>query len=623
MRSPLQRSIEDNQPLYVIRDVKRDGNASYDLSLAAFRGRLDVVSWLINEGVTPPLIGSELEEQHLLVAKFLASCGVNNLVNDPIVTEGVCFRALSQKETGLLDRVLENVANPHEFIELALCQKDSTVADKLLNRSKTLRQKIRNGDAFNYTAGFWTAVNQLDFWTEDQKEAKADSKTLGKACPTPEDWILTLRQLRMAGKFNEFMSVYPKAVAWLPAIGSEVLDKPMMLTDSKLDDSLQQIFQAAASVNHELFEKNRITLEIYYALSLRAYRSKNYVALKTILDHCDKQELLKMLIIKDEKGFSLFLLVGVGFNLLQLSLDWSRESFTPKFKNLCWKNEGNFEEFVRPFADYKSMLQYEKARNINYLEQKIERLSRFTTQLNQEIGAKCCLEERFSSPIACSLGGKILFGIYVASMMVSSIFLSLGLTQAIQICAYYCRAYSYDKSKCFQTANDCVTAGWTSMMGLTMGYFVLGFLLGFATGLYTGTGTPFFKKGRERFHELPINCYSQVTQTAATGLFDDFKEMQANPFVNRNLDSKVAHVLPDAERLLIEKQAELQRWRTASDHRVEMIPEVKKEEPVPAQEDDGIPELWVHSSQLFSLRTGYQLDSKERVGLLAFNRGTS
>jgi hypothetical protein len=130
MNSRVVQYVQRHYPLEVIKELKLsndDAKAALDLSIS--QGRWDLAAYFLNSDVPLPLVDSELGNRYALLAKCLGASGANTLPTDPIVSEGLYFRALSQNETILSDRVLPHVFNPHDFVPLALEEKNSKAAE--------------------------------------------------------------------------------------------------------------------------------------------------------------------------------------------------------------------------------------------------------------------------------------------------------------------------------------------------------------------------------------------------------------------------------------------------------------------------------------------------------------
>lgn len=543
----LQQFIKTKQPLSLLKEFKLNGdnNDSEVLQIAASQGRLDVVSWLLNENVYIRSIDEKLAEQQPLMAKFLTACHALSRTVDSVVADAICFRSLYQDEKGLAECVIPNMTRPQDFIALALERKNSETAHKLLNRVRENKQEIKCTDFSNLTPGYWAAVHNLNFL----KEAHADD---------PENWLLTLRQLGAENKDEELVKTYDAA--------HKTAQNDFCEQDEKeQEEKISSSFKAATIANNDVLKKLNLTQENYYELFAHAYAKKNYVAIKTILDCCDPKALLKMLLMKNEQQMSLFLLIGANFNLYDLALYFRQDTCLPKFIALAWGSEGDFKQFVQPIAKCKTLSEWETEKRAMHLNHQIQLLSRFTRALDEKIKSARCYEER----LGCNTWGKKLW------LLITFLTLATGLSLLTSNPACFESQMSPDYKNCTDHGTK-MTIG--IILTIVSGLSTIGIL----SLLMVDACPPpqhecrLIKCGDVRFHELPINQCGQQVQSSVDAIFDEFNPLINNPFANRTIHNPVSDILPDIKQLLKEKQSELKQ--------LNIIPETKMEVKVEALE---------------------------------------
>lgn len=575
----LQQSIQSHQPLSILKELKinSDNNDMTALDIAAVHGRIEVISWLLNEGVPIRSIDEKLTQQQPLIAQFLTACSHHGVAN-PVMTESICFRALSQEEKGLADCVIPNLTHPQDYLALSLERKNTEAAQKLITRTREQKQELKYTHSSNLTPGFWAAVHELNILNDVHHDE--------------EEWLLTLRQLSEEDQHAVIDKTYRSAPK---KAQKDLFDKDEEKIEEKMSESFKKMLKAAAVANNDALKKLNPNVENYYELFSYVYRKKNYVAIQTLFGCCDLEALLKMLLLNGKQEMSLFLIIGSGLHLHHLALSFQKDVCLPKFISLGWENENEFKQFNQPLAIYKTIREWETAKTIAHLNHQIRLFSRFTNALDDEIKKTRCYQERFD----CNIWKKIWV---VATFLI----LLPGIGSAIQL------AYCPKESRCF---ND-----YSASTGMFLGvssvsiFFLLSAILEDVCAQKKWNGR-LIKVGNEaRFYELPVNHYNDQVQQAATAIFAEFAEANSNPFATRTLDSKVSDVLPTIKQLLEEKQTALEPLQVIPDVKIELIPmdlEVKIEKKANSilVEEDDLADLFKPSS--YSYASFFQNDSNK------------
>lgn len=516
MQSRLLQSIKD-QPIEILREFKVGADAKETLRQACTMGRIDVVIYLLNAGVQVQGISdTSIVDRFPLLAKILGACGAFHQPNDPEITEGMCFRAYSQNEPHLVQRVATQESFPHALAALAFENKNERDA-KFLLESKPGKQLEK--DPYRCTAGYWAAVNRIDM--------------LELACTDTQEWVMTLAQLSHDAKYEEWEIVYRTA----------------MKKDTSIDDKFfnfehetggDKLLLTASRAKMEELKKSAYSLDALSSAFIYAHQKRNYIALKTILACCDPIPLLIQLIQQGQERCALFLLAAGNVNFFELGFACRNKQVPNNLTRMCWGSDQNLDEFLKPVQGFDSVSAWTTQKRIAYLNQQVTVLSLFVSSLESEIEAKPCYASRIQYTNNC-VNAHLLMGFLLFAGVI--------------IAAY--------------PREDLDDPGLRDSQGpVSWGFIALAFLLECILG-------PSFRqniaplRGRVRFHQLSLNDYSEPIRSAAQMIAAEFAETKSS-LSDMALDNRVCQVLPNAKQLMIERTNELQTLNAFLERRIDV-----------------------------------------------------
>lgn len=599
--------IENFKKLNARVAAKSTNQSTSNLQLASQYGRLDVAAWLLNAGAEVEVPEGYVSAHHPLLAKFLISCGANHLAYhlkpDPIVTDAIFFRAICQKESGLVDLCLPNLKSPHDFMELAEDKKDEETLQKLrkmsLEVNKTMyfppeEKKHSPADVKNEFRGYDSKRNNAEHEVYPLlMQAFAERNYLTLATIIDAYPSLELLKILLENKQKE------AALFLVVAMGMDVFECALLLRgESYFDDFIQLTWNKEGLLTHlidrSIIQDRLPPVAVTALLTSFAEQSSSQL----VFEHCLNRRYKDLhfnwrnpsnlsaknsdLISGLGKRFNLSVLNDVknpeeGFAILPQELLGLVIQYIGIEENDRLERIANISQPLldRVLSVYPHFRPYQV--ELNLLKDEFALLQSFVTIATDE------------PPIITSRIERAPFTKIEKITMCIGFLIVLG---GLGVGTYYNLEYNDLKNQmknlrngdrsCWDASEDAIACPKTVLASACLDLCLRcfdaesGFVIPFSVGpallvgcivllLFAKLSCP------TTTQHLSLSSYSNATKRSADALLNGYQEFESNPFRNSTMESKLIDVLAIASNRLREVTEEIQRLEKRDNVREHVI----------------------------------------------------